>query len=252
MGYAWKWKLGITVGAISVALAVMLPELTSLKMREPNETSKQAMANIRDWKMLKWYSIPLLALLFYIYTKEIYKARKNGNWDPVIAAITVFGVYLYNETLNGWVFVFTNYAPLWTAAGDTCFRFLIGTNYEIMFLVSFIGFTWYYGCSPKESDKIFGYIPNRYFFGGFLSFTALIIESALNVGGLLLWEYQFWNRTLWGSWVIWLFGYFHFFVVAVWVLEVKSNKNRIKALAFIYAISLFMNIYGFGVKGWNY
>jgi len=39
----------------------------------------------------EWYVIPLLAIVAYIYTKEIKEARRTGNWDAVLAGLTVFG-----------------------------------------------------------------------------------------------------------------------------------------------------------------
>jgi len=45
----------------------------------PTPASVQALENIRDLSTLQWYVIPLLAIVFYIYTSEIKKARRNGN-----------------------------------------------------------------------------------------------------------------------------------------------------------------------------
>jgi len=51
-----------------------------------------ALNNLRDLSMLKWYVIPLLSIVFYIYTREIKEARQTRNWDAVFAGITIFGV----------------------------------------------------------------------------------------------------------------------------------------------------------------
>jgi hypothetical protein len=50
--------------------------------------------------------IPLLAIVFYIYTVEIKKAISSGNWDAIYAGLTLFGMDFINETWNGWVFHF--------------------------------------------------------------------------------------------------------------------------------------------------
>ena len=42
------------------------------------EASRQALQGMRDFTMLEWYVIPLLAIVFYIYTNEIRKARMGG------------------------------------------------------------------------------------------------------------------------------------------------------------------------------
>ena len=45
----------------------------------------RALEGLRDLSTLQWYVIPLLAIVFYIYTFEIGKARRTGNWNAVIA-----------------------------------------------------------------------------------------------------------------------------------------------------------------------
>jgi hypothetical protein len=51
-----------------------------------------ALDGLRDLSTLKWYVIPLLAIVFYIYATEIKKARQTGNWNAVYAGLTLFGV----------------------------------------------------------------------------------------------------------------------------------------------------------------
>ena len=46
--------------------------------------------------MLKWYAIPLLAVVLYIYAVELRKARQSRNWDAVIAGLTLFGMDFFN------------------------------------------------------------------------------------------------------------------------------------------------------------
>ncbi len=49
----------------------------------PTPASQMALDGLRDLTTLKWYVIPLLAIIFYIYTVEIQKARRSGNWDAI-------------------------------------------------------------------------------------------------------------------------------------------------------------------------
>ena len=49
--------------------------------------SLQALHGLRDLTTLKWYVIPLLAIVFYIYAVEINKARNTGNWNAVLAGL---------------------------------------------------------------------------------------------------------------------------------------------------------------------
>jgi len=62
------------------------------------QATVQALQGLRDLSMVKWYIIPLLAIVFYIYTKEIKEARKTGDWNAVFAGATIFGVDFFNET----------------------------------------------------------------------------------------------------------------------------------------------------------
>lgn len=45
------------------------------------QATVQALQGLRDLSLVKWYIIPLLAIVFYIYTKEIKEARKTGDWN---------------------------------------------------------------------------------------------------------------------------------------------------------------------------
>ncbi|MCK5004910.1 MAG: hypothetical protein KAS21_07470, partial [Candidatus Aminicenantes bacterium] len=78
------------------------------------EASVRALDGLRDLSMLKWYVIPLLAIVFYIYVKEIKDARSSGNWNAVFAGLTVFGIDFFNETWNGWVLALTGKSAFWT------------------------------------------------------------------------------------------------------------------------------------------
>lgn len=35
---------------------------------------------------------------FYIYSREIKEAKQTGNWNAVLAGLTIFGVDFFNET----------------------------------------------------------------------------------------------------------------------------------------------------------
>lgn len=94
----------------------------------PTRSSQLALENIRDLSTLQWYVIPLLAIVFYIYTSEVKKARVSGNWDAIFSGLTVFGMDFLNETWNGWVFYFTQRSACWTTPGDTALRTMVGWN----------------------------------------------------------------------------------------------------------------------------
>ena len=120
------------------------------------EATVQALNGLRDLTMIKWYVIPLLALIFYIYTREIKEARKTKNWNAVLAGLTVFGADFFNETWNGWVMHLTQRSAFWTTPGDTALRTMVGWNIEIMFMFLILGIIYYHTLSEKKNQKILG------------------------------------------------------------------------------------------------
>ncbi len=215
------------------------------------EASTHALEGLRDLSTLRWYVIPLLALVFYVYTAEAKKARESGNWDAIFAGLTVFGVDFINETWNGWVLVLTGRSALWTAPGPSALRTMVGWNIEIMFMFALSGIIFYNTLSLDPAERIAG-IPNRWFWAIGYSAFCVFIEWFLNVAGLLIWEYPFWNRSLAGVWLIFLFGYFHFYVAAILVLRLKTNRAKATAVGAIYAVPIAANGVAMGLLGWVY
>lgn len=215
------------------------------------EATKMALDRIGDVSTLQWYVIPLLAIVFYVYAKELRLARTSGNWDAVIAGLTLFGMDFFNETWNGWVMVLTGRSALWTAPGPSALTTMVGWNIEIMFMFLLSGVLFYYTCSPDEKEKILG-IPNRWFWAIGYSLFCLVVEMILNKAGMLVWEYPFWTRTLPGSILIFFFGYFHFYVAIILVLKIKTLKNRWTAVGIIYAVPVVMNLVARLLLGWKY
>jgi hypothetical protein len=195
----------------------------------PTQASQAALNGLWDLKMIKWYVIPLLAIVIYIYVTEMKKARETGNWDAIFAGLTVFGMDFFNETWNGWVFHFTNYSAFWTTPGDTALRTMIGWNIEIMFMFAISGIIYYHTLAEKKEDRIL-----------------------LNIGGHLVWEYPFWKLSFGGVWLIFLFGYLHFYVAAIIVIGMKTDHRKILAIGVIYSVPIIMNVIGKGIYRWAY
>jgi len=215
------------------------------------EASQLALQGMRDLTYIKWYVIPLLAIVFYIYTLEMKKARQSGNWNAIFAGLTVFGMDFINETWNGWVFHLTQRSAFWTAPGDTALRTMIGWNIEIMFMFAISGLIFYNTLSENKEDKILG-LPDRWFWAIGYSIFCVFVECLLNMGGHLVWEYSFWNLSFGGVWLIFLIGYFHFYVAAIIVIGMKSMKNKIITVSSLYIIAIVMNVIAMGFLGWNY
>lgn len=215
------------------------------------EATQQALDGLRDFHTLQWYAIPLLALLFYIYVKEIKDARRSGHWDAIYAGLTLFGMDFLNETWNGWVMVLTDRSAFWTAPGPTALRTMVGWNLEIMFMFAISGIVFYHTLSEDRRTRILG-LPNRWFWAIGYSIFCVIVELALNAGGHLVWEYDFWNASFGGVWLIFLIGYFHFYVATILVIQLESHRAKIYAISGIYGVAIAMNIIGMGVMGWVY
>ncbi|TFG04985.1 MAG: hypothetical protein EU539_09880 [Promethearchaeota archaeon] len=215
------------------------------------EASRRALIGLRDLSMIKWYIIPLLAIVFYIYAKEINKARDTGDWNPIYAGLTVFGLDFFNETWNGWVFAITQHSAYWTTPGDTAFRVFVGWNIEIIFMFLMAGIVYYYMLYEDEDKKMFG-LPNRWAISIGFAIFCVFIECLLNIGGHLVWEYPWWNLSFGGIWMIFVIGYFFFFAGATIVIGLDNDKQKKMAIGIIYAVPIIMNIIAFGILGWNY
>jgi hypothetical protein len=67
-----------------------------------------------------------------------------------------------------------------------------------------------------------------------------------------VWEYPWWHRSFKGVWLIFLFGYFHFYVASIIVINLKTDRSKIIAVASLYVIAVVANIVAMGFLGWNY
>lgn len=217
----------------------------------PTPATIRAFDGLRDLSTLKWYIIPMLAFVFYIYATELKKARQTGNWNAIFAGLTLFGMDFINETWNGWVFHFTQRSAVWTAPGDTALRTMLGWNIEIMFMFAIAGIIYYYTLSDDKNDRILG-IPDGWFWAIGYSAFCVFVECLLNIGGLLIWEYEYWNLSFKGIWLIFFLGYFIFYAATLLVVRMESIKSKVITVCIIYAIPVIANVLAFGVFGWQY
>ena len=215
-----------------------------------SDASRLALTGLRDFSTLQWYVIPLLAIVFYVYTREIEKARAGGNWDAVIAAAAIFGADFFNESWNGWVLVLSGRSALWTAPGPTALRTTVGWNIEIMFMFAILGFVFYHSLSRKEGAKVLG-LPEAWFFSIAYSAVCVVVEFCLNAGGLLAWYYPFWNRSLLGAVLVFVVGYFWFFAWAILAMSRKSVKAKVLVAAVPYAAAIVLDVVA-ACLGWKY
>jgi hypothetical protein len=210
-----------------------------------------ALQNLRDLSMVKWYVIPLLAIVLYIYSSELKKAMQSKNWDAIFAGLTLFGMDFFNESWNGWILHFSQRSAFWTTPGDTALRTMVGWNIEIMFMFAIAGIIFYNSFLEDKKQKILG-LPNRWFLAISFSIFCVFVECLLNIGGHLVWEYPCWYLSFQGIWLIFLIGYLHFFVAVILVLSLKTNKAKAIAVSAIYSVPIIMNIIAFGIFDWIY
>ena len=86
---------------------------------------------------------------------------------------------------------------------------------------------------------------------GYAAFC-VFVECFLNAGGHLVWEYPLWHRSFKGVWLIFLFGYFHFYVAVIIVINLKTIQRKIVAVSSLYAIAVIANSVAAGILGWRY
>ena len=185
----------------------------------PTESASQALRILRDGSQFQWYVIPLFALVVYVYAAEI----ERGNWSLVFAGLAYWGMDWFNEIWNGLVFHFTQYAPVWGAPGKTAYLILIGLNIEICFMFAIAGVTFSKMLPRDKKMKVLG-LPNRLFFAIIGSIFCVFVEVLLNAAGALTWDYTWWRAGV--PWLIFLIGYLPFFLVAFWVFDMESVKQK--------------------------
>ncbi|MGD0612500.1 MAG: hypothetical protein ABSB41_13390 [Anaerolineales bacterium] len=210
----------------------------------PTSSAQQALAILRHGSQtFQWYVIPLLAFVFYVYTVEV----ERRNWSLVMAGLAFWSMDWLNEIINGLVFHFTDYAPIWAAPGRTAFLILIGLNIEICFMFAVSGIIWTKMLLPNPQTRILG-IPNRALIAIAGAAFCVFVEYLLNSMGALTWDYAWWNRG--APWLIFLFGYLTFFIVAFWVFDMKSLRNKLIAVGTIAGVDLLALIVFIPILGW--
>lgn len=198
----------------------------------PTESAQRALEILRKGGVtFQWYVIPLFAFVVYVYATEI----ERKNWNLLFAGLAFWGMDWFNEIWNSLVFHFTGYAPLWAAPGNTAFLILIGLNIEICFMFAVAGITFSKMLPKDKKLKILG-IPNRLFFATVNAIFCVLIEFLLNAANALTWDYSWWNIR--APWLIFLIGYFHFFVVAYWVHDMKSVKSKAITVGAIFGFDI--------------
>ena len=207
------------------------------------DSALRALSILRQGTNFQWYVIPLLAFVFYVYTVE---AEKH-NWSLILAGLAFWGADWFNEIVNGLVLRGTGFAPIWSEPGPTAYLILVGLNIETAFMFAVAGIIWTKMLLPNKTDKILG-IPNRWFIAIAGSAFSVFVEYFLNAAGALTWEWPWWNRG--APILIFLFGYLTFFIVAFWVFDMKSIKQKVQTVGALWAVNILSLIVFAGFLKW--
>jgi hypothetical protein len=209
----------------------------------PTEAASRALSILRDGSQFRWYVIPLFALVVYVYAVEL----ERRNWNLIFAGLTYWGLDWFNEIWNSLIFHFTGQAPAWGAPGSTAFLILIGLNIEISFMFAIAGIAFGKMLPQDKKLKILG-IPNRLVIAVGGAAFCVFVEVLLNAVGALTWDWPWWSAK--APWLIFLFGYLHFFVVSFWVHDMDTIKKKATVVGIIYAVDMIaILVFGIGL-GW--
>jgi hypothetical protein len=208
-----------------------------------SDSASQALSILRDGSHFQWYVIPLLAFVFYVYTVE----TEKRNWNLILAGLAFWGMDWFNEIVNGLVLRFTGFAPIWGEPGPTAYLILVGLNIETAFMFAVAGIVWTKMLLPNREDKILG-IPNRWAVAIGGSAFSVFVEYLLNSVHALTWDYPWWNRG--APWLIFLFGYLTFFIVAFWVFDMDTMKKKLQTVGALWSLDIVALIVFVGILRW--
>ena len=145
------------------------------------------------------------------------------------------------------MFHFTEQAPVWGAPGSTAYLILIGLNIEICFMFAIAGVAFGKMLPPDKKAKVLG-VNNRIVIAVGGAAFCVFVEVLLNAIGALTWDYPWWSAT--APWLIFLFGYLHFFLISFWVHDMETIRSKLITVGVIYAVDIIaILIFGVGL-GW--
>jgi len=207
------------------------------------DSARKALMILRDPAQFRWYVVPMLLLVLYVYANEIERRR----WSVVFAGLAFWGMDWVNEIVNALVFHFTGRAPIWGAPGATAYLLLIGINIEITFTFAVLPIVFAKLLPPDPKMRILG-IPNRLFIALAGSISCVIVEYILNSANALTWDWWWWNRR--APWLIVIFGCLTFYLVSFRVFDMKTLRSKITTVGALLGFdAACLAVFG-GMLGW--
>ncbi|WP_327099512.1 hypothetical protein OIE68_12355 [Nocardia vinacea] len=205
------------------------------------DNARAALELVRDSSQFKWYVIPLLLIVLYVYATEV----ERRNWNVLFGGLALWGMDWFNEIWNAVVFHVTDRAPVWGATGPTAYQILIGLNIEICFMFAIMGVAAAKLLPPREI-RVFG-LPNRPVLVALNAALAVGVEIVLNKIGVLTWDWSWWQAGF--PPLIWLIGYVPFFAACFWVHDLPTVRAKAVVVGVILGLDAVALIV-FGSFGW--
>ena len=173
---------------------------------------------LMDGHAFQWSIIPILVVVVYAYVEQIAARR----WNVVFAGLAFWLMDWINEIINALINHFTNH-PVWGTPSASSLTILVGLNIEITLMFAMMGLLAVRLLPVNRSLAFYG-INNRLWFAAINSVLCVLVELELHHLGALQWYWSWWNTSF--PFLIWLFGYMPFFLVAYWVFDMPSTAQQ--------------------------
>ena len=206
------------------------------------DASIQALNILRSPDHLQWYLIPSLAFVLYVYFVEVEKR----NWNAVLTGLLFYAAEFGWEMLNALVLHFTQRSAVWTTPGETAYLILVGLNIEISMMFAVAGLIVVKSLPGDRAKKLLG-LPNRLVVPMAWGLFCAFVEVLLNRGGLLVWEYPWWN---WPNAYLVFVGYTTPFLMITWAHDRFEIKAKIVLLGIWAAVDVVMWVVFVNILGW--
>ena len=215
--------------ALTYVMVWLIPLFTSY--HGSGDGTEYATRILRDPTQFKWYVIPLFIIVVNAYVDEL----RKKNYSGVLAGLAFFLMDAFNEIWNGLFHTATGkYAAVWQCGYPTAYEPLMGWNIEIIFMFLLLGLA-STKLLPQDKEKlVFGKINNRIASAFVFAWICVMIEIILNLIGALRWNYWWWKPSF--PWLIFIIGYWPFFMIAYAVYDMESRKKQIAVVGTMLAL----------------
>ena len=209
-----------------------------------SEAAETALSILRNASMYKWYVIPFLLVVIYLYAAE----AEKKNWKGIMAGIAFWGIDLFNEIWNSLILHFTGYSAFWLEPGETAYLILVSLNIETSLMFAVMGLASAKFLPANKDMKVFGKTSNRIVIALIIATLCLFVEILLNIAGALVWDYPFWSLAC--PWLILVVAYFPMWFVTFKVFDARDMKRRVKMVGTIFIVDLACVVVFIGILGW--